>query len=89
MSEPEKTTANALAPLNPDDYRNPAWERTDLGRWGWEPGDYVGGKCRTCGLRLPMHRKRARQCAPCAADAEWRAAEIEARLDAEYGRMLT
>lgn len=61
-----------------------AWERTDLAKWGWAPGWYIGGKCLGCGEKLPMHAKRAWHCAPCAVAAEARAAEAGARLDREY-----
>lgn len=61
-----------------------AWARTNLARWGWAPGDYIGGKCLDCLMRLPPHAKRAWHCAPCAVAAEARAAEINARLDQEY-----
>lgn len=68
--------------------RPEVWARTDLARWGWAPGAYIGGRCLECGRKLPPHAKRAWHCAPCAADAEWRAAGIETKLDAEYGPRL-
>lgn len=67
-----------------DHYRHPAWQREDLARWGWGRGDYMGGRCSKCSLRLPPHFKRAWHCAPCAAEAEWQAAGIAEALDAEY-----
>jgi hypothetical protein len=77
--------ARGMSDPNHDAYRHPAWKRADLARWGWAPGQYEGGSCRKCGIKLlPSHAKRAWQCAPCAADAEWRAAQIDAALNAEY-----